>query len=154
MNWDAIGAIAEMLGTVAVLVTLVYLAFQIKQSNTHMQSATAQSQADNQVRWMADLAKDPKLFDLYRTGLKDDEALSKEDRGRFDLIVWQLVIIVDAQYQKYKMGAIRNEQLEVISNSVMPILGTPGGMAAYKRQRHMLSAAFRTTLDELMESSR
>ena len=74
MNWDAIAAIAEMLGAVTVLATLVYLAFQIKQSNTHMQSAAAQSQADNQLRWMADLAKDPELFQLYRTGLKDDAA--------------------------------------------------------------------------------
>ena len=30
MNWDAIGAIAEMLGATAILVTLVYLAVQIK----------------------------------------------------------------------------------------------------------------------------
>ncbi len=30
MNWDAIGAIAELLGAVAIVVTLVYLAAQIK----------------------------------------------------------------------------------------------------------------------------
>ena len=33
MNWDAIGAIGEILGALAVFVTLVYLASQIKQSN-------------------------------------------------------------------------------------------------------------------------
>lgn len=32
MNWQAIGAVGEILGAVAVLVTLVYLAFQIRQN--------------------------------------------------------------------------------------------------------------------------
>jgi len=33
MNWDAIGAVGEILGAIAVVFSLVYLAFQIKQSN-------------------------------------------------------------------------------------------------------------------------
>ena len=32
MNWDALGSIADMLGALAVLVTLLYLARQVKQS--------------------------------------------------------------------------------------------------------------------------
>ena len=33
MSWEAVGAIGEILGAIAVFVTLVYLATQIKQSN-------------------------------------------------------------------------------------------------------------------------
>ena len=33
MNWEAAGAVGEIVGAVAVLITLVYLAAQIKQSN-------------------------------------------------------------------------------------------------------------------------
>ena len=33
MNWEAVGAFGEILGAIAVLVTLVYLAAQIRQSN-------------------------------------------------------------------------------------------------------------------------
>ena len=32
MNWDAIGAIAELLGAIAVFATLVYLTVQVRQS--------------------------------------------------------------------------------------------------------------------------
>jgi hypothetical protein len=34
MNWDAIGAIGELVGGAAVLVTLIYLAVQIRQANS------------------------------------------------------------------------------------------------------------------------
>ncbi len=33
MNWDALGAIAELIGAVAVLLTLIYLAIQSRQNN-------------------------------------------------------------------------------------------------------------------------
>ena len=32
MNWDALGAIGEIVGAVAVLVTLIYLALQVRQA--------------------------------------------------------------------------------------------------------------------------
>ena len=33
MNWDAIGAVGEVVGAITVLVTLIYLARQVRQSN-------------------------------------------------------------------------------------------------------------------------
>ena len=36
MNWDAIGAIAELLGAVGVIASLVYLAGQIRHSREQM----------------------------------------------------------------------------------------------------------------------
>ena len=40
MNWEAIGAVGESLSAVAVLITLVYLAVQIRQ-NTHAMKISA-----------------------------------------------------------------------------------------------------------------
>ncbi len=40
MNWDAIGAIAELLGAVGVIASLVYLATQIRQSREQMSQNT------------------------------------------------------------------------------------------------------------------
>jgi hypothetical protein len=40
VNWDAIGAIAELLGAVGVIASLVYLATQIRQSREQMSQNT------------------------------------------------------------------------------------------------------------------
>jgi hypothetical protein len=40
MNWDAIGAIAELLGAIGVIASLVYLATQIRQSREQMSQNT------------------------------------------------------------------------------------------------------------------
>jgi hypothetical protein len=46
MNWEAIGAIGEAVGAVAVVASLVYLAVQIRQNTKSVQAATFQSIAE------------------------------------------------------------------------------------------------------------
>jgi hypothetical protein len=42
MNWDAIGAMGEMVGSMAVLVTLIYLSIQVSQANRISKAAVSQ----------------------------------------------------------------------------------------------------------------
>jgi len=46
MNWDAIGAIAELLGAVGVIASLVYLATQIRQSREQLSQTPRAMRAD------------------------------------------------------------------------------------------------------------
>jgi hypothetical protein len=45
MNWDAVGAIGQILGSVAVFVTLGYLATQVRQAKRQMQRAATDNRA-------------------------------------------------------------------------------------------------------------
>lgn len=49
MNWEAIGAISEIVGALAVVVTLAYLAVQIRQSNKFSLSESRQVLVSNDV---------------------------------------------------------------------------------------------------------
>ena len=46
MNWEAIGAIGEIIGAIAVLLTIIYLADQIKQNTKAVKAATQQAISD------------------------------------------------------------------------------------------------------------
>ena len=45
MNWDALGAIAELIGAIAVLVTLVFLTLQLRYANVLASSGASTAQA-------------------------------------------------------------------------------------------------------------
>lgn len=47
MNWDAIGAVGEVVGAIAVLVTLVYLALQIRIQNQQLEIQNKQAELQN-----------------------------------------------------------------------------------------------------------
>jgi len=71
MNWDAIGAIGELLGALVVLVTLIYLAVQVRHSRDLLEDnkkiATSQAAADLMSRFESinlTVARDPELASL------------------------------------------------------------------------------------------
>jgi hypothetical protein len=75
VNWDAAGAIGEVVGAAAVLVTLVYLATQIKQANNLSRFDTLK-EIMNQFNHLNEMVvADPVLRQLLmKTGeLSDDE---------------------------------------------------------------------------------
>ncbi len=51
MNWEAIGAIGEIAGAIGVIVTLMYLAIQLRQNTNASQVAAIQSSMENSARF-------------------------------------------------------------------------------------------------------
>ena len=52
MNWEAIGAIGELFGGVVVVLTIIYLSQQVRQSNKF---AKAEAERDIQSQWTLSL---------------------------------------------------------------------------------------------------
>ncbi|MFT4564489.1 MAG: hypothetical protein ACI9BW_004256 [Gammaproteobacteria bacterium] len=82
MNWDAIGAVSEIVGAIAVVVSLVYLAVQIRQSTRTERSRAFQEifagyNAHNHEMF------GPNNIDLVIAGMLDIDALSGGERLRF-----------------------------------------------------------------------
>lgn len=61
MNWEAVGAIGEVIGAIGVIVTLAYLAIQIRQNSAVVRSATRQAISTTQAEIGYRLAENPEL---------------------------------------------------------------------------------------------
>jgi hypothetical protein len=59
VNWDALGAIAELLGAVAVFATLAYLAVQIRLNNIVTREQAQYHMLQNQLSYFDKLAENP-----------------------------------------------------------------------------------------------
>jgi hypothetical protein len=87
MNWDAIGAIGEVLGATAVVVTLLYLGIQIRQNTERekMSQEFVANQYFNELRML--IASDENLADIEFRGMKNLGSLTELERRRFDELV-------------------------------------------------------------------
>jgi hypothetical protein len=72
MNWEAIGAIGEIVGAVAVVATLFYLAVQVRQNSRFVErsneyaNATSMYQSQSMyVQVFSQLAQDAELAAIY-----------------------------------------------------------------------------------------
>ena len=73
MNWDALGAIAELLGAIAVLATLLYLARQIRESSKAQTLSTYNSFIDGYMRLNEWLTETPERSSLTLMILEERE---------------------------------------------------------------------------------
>ena len=102
VNWDAVGAIAEAFGALAVIVTLVYVAVQIRQNNRLIEASLAESHASAANEISRILASEPEAANIFWDGLENSrDSLSIEHRRRFDAM---LFLFVTSAYQAFRQG--------------------------------------------------
>ncbi len=87
MNWEAIGAIAELTGAVGVIASLVYLAVQIRVNTAQMADhsrslrlAAQESTTTSFSRIRDALIRDPAVAALWNRALSDFDGLSSDER--------------------------------------------------------------------------
>jgi len=73
MNWDAMSAIGEVTGAVAVIFTLVYLARQIRQSNVASNATAIQTFFNSMESMSSQLISEPQLRDVFSRSMVEWE---------------------------------------------------------------------------------
>ena len=102
MNWAAVSIVIELLGVVGVIVTLGYLAVQIRENTRATLAASRQGVIGSELDLLSDYidhAIDPHL-------VTDDMALSPEDERRFTWIVVKALRIREFQWHQYTAGSL------------------------------------------------
>ena len=151
MNWDAIGAIAELLASVTVIITLIYLATQVRQANTNLRVATARDIANTQNIFLRSISSDEKLFSLYRRGTKNRESLSPDEKGRFDSMLMEAFNDGDVHFHQYRAGALDEEQWQAIERTFRVIFDSPGGYATWQKWKKISTSSFQEYIDEIYQ---
>ena len=108
MNWEAIGAIGEVLGAIGVIATLGYLAVQIRQ-NTQATSASALNLA---LRDINELTNNNERYLAVLTKAGRNEALTIEESAH---LVERLVSIMRTYenfWYQYQLGNLTLNQFE------------------------------------------
>ena len=83
MDLAKLALIGEFLGGLSVLLTMVYLAVQVRGNTKAMHSSIAQQTHDTITNVYMDMAKDEDLVHISRFGFSDPAGLSEQETARF-----------------------------------------------------------------------
>jgi hypothetical protein len=75
--------LGQIIGAVTVVISLIYVALQIRQNTHAVRSAAAQVVHEHFASWYHLLANDAVLSQIAAKGLRDYTSLSEQDRVRF-----------------------------------------------------------------------
>jgi hypothetical protein len=113
MNWDMVSAIGEILGSVAVLVTLAYLALQARQTNVAIQANTRQALVGLDQAFLFRVMDDPELAQLrYKPGLTENEKI------RLSMYLAAFFRMRELLYRQYQEGVLDKPTWQSYRNSI------------------------------------
>jgi len=109
LNWDAIGAIGELAGALGVIVTLAYLARQMRVNTMALQNETTRDGMQAVIDSYSTVIADEKVASIYLRGLANFNALSEVEQIRFHYVCCQRLHAASINLSLKQWGDARTE---------------------------------------------
>ncbi len=151
MNWDALGAIAEMVGAAGVIASLVYLGAQIRQNTTALRASTWQTVNVDASDLFSLIGGSAETADLLRRGLAEPESLSESEVVQFHFVILKAFSVAENIFHQRAQGTISPEMGERVEPILVWYTRSPGFAGWWKRNQDLFSRPFRALVEEQVE---
>ena len=152
MNWEAAGAVGEIIGAVAVFITLVYLAVQIRQNTGAVRAAALDSSVNAMASIRAKIHDSGELTDIYLRGGENPESLTDAELTRYRLlltnIVWSILNLYTQSIYANLSESVWMSQKPILKR----ILNTKGGKWYWSQHKNEFEVSFALEVDAIMAS--
>jgi hypothetical protein len=147
MNWEAIGAISQLLGVVVVVVTLLYLAAQVRQGNRLAKAQARQRMMEQAERELYTQMADPAIT---HSNVKDG-ALTAEEQAKLSCFLIAFMRQREWEWFQYHDGVIGEDVYKAYHEVLAIHVGTPRGRKWWKALgRFAFDPRFVAEVDELL----
>lgn len=147
MNWDAIGAISELIGAVAVVVTLIYLAVQIRQNTRAIRLDTGHAITEEFRGMFALMAEHKELADLVHKAAADPSAITGVDKVRYYGLNGNFIRALENAYIQWSEGALDMRHWEGMKRMLSDYARLPGFQEFWRDRKHWFSDDFQQFMD-------
>ncbi len=140
MNWGAISAVAETVGTIMVLVTLIYLAVQMRIANKQREIEALRYNWDGINRVCELFGESTEKASIVTRGRESLENLTDEECLVFEFMYLRFLNTIESWFMQLMEtsppGDYREQQLKNIEDVVVYMLNYPGTREIWGLVRH------------------
>src|SRR6185312_5655199 len=142
-DWAAIGNIAS---GIAVLISLIYLALQIRQNTHALKRAEANATQDQFSSWRVTLATDKELITIWTKGTRNEELSDIEER-RFLLVLQDFIFNMFQIWDRESRDLAPTGSWNGMSQRVAGLLTTRYAIPWWARSRNMFEPRYAAAID-------
>ena len=143
--------LGEFLGGIAVIVSLIYLALQIRQNTKTIRGSTLQQNTDFWGDLFLRLAQ-PDLANVYSTGMKGSADISPITFTQFNCLARSMFLGFENQYFQYRNGILDPESYLGYERIIAAqILAFRGFRIYWEQNRSYYSPSFVSHIDNIIE---
>jgi len=154
MNWDAIGAIGEVFGALAVVISVVYLAVQVRKQIEESRLSATRDLHEHYQTLLASLTSDPTLTDLYGKGVQDYDSLPNTERLRLSIYFQRLFRQLEQVFLHTTKGNLDPGFFRSIDSVHLECLTFPGIQQWWAGSKQFFDEAFRSHTDRMLVNAK
>ena len=148
IDWDAVGAIGEIVGAVAVVVSILYLAGQIGTQNREARRA-ALHEVYTSFRDALSAFRDPNLSVIWVKAKDDFESLEEHELLQFLAAAMPALRTWEEAFIQYEEGLIEERSWNALTKNFVPWMGVSSYQKIWEERKILFDPGFREYVDNI-----
>jgi len=149
-----LGSIGEFVAAIGTLVTLVYLALQIRQNTRSVRTSAYQETSRDIAESIDQLARDPELCRIWLAGARDFESLPREERQRFGLYLTAVMRRYENLLYQAEEVPLDPDAWEGVRELFFYTMSQPGVASWWKVSRGLFNRQLRDAVEQELQKRR
>ena len=138
---QSLGSIGEFVGAIGVVVSLVYLAQQMKQNTNSVRAASFNAMVQNSIGLLEHSFRDPEFAAFIVRAERDPDALSGDESERWDAYMTAVYRHFGNLVYQHRVGALDKLMWEAYRATLKQHLRSPAWASWYEENAHVFSMA-------------
>ena len=148
LEWGALG---ELIGGIAIIVSLIYVGIQVKDNAGAVRSAAANDANVATQSWYMQIGSDRQTSELVYEALTSEVALSNQEEFQFLMMMHGSVLAFQNSYLLAEEGTIDFELRESATTAISGVKDLPGFRRYWRQRRSYLHSGFADYVGQLLQ---
>lgn len=147
-----ISIMTEIVGAVAIVISLIFVGIQFTENTKATKSATATSTVATISSWYTQMGNNQQSSRLFWIFMADPESLASEERFQVIINLHGLFLTFQNSYYLSQEGTLDSRIQESITKAAIGVKDQPGFRLFWKLRRELFFPEFQKHIDEIVDT--
>jgi hypothetical protein len=153
MNWDAISAAAEVVAGIAVVISLIYVAAQIRLNTQELRAASFREVYTGYSRLRLSSVENPAISELHCKALENPGEMSVQEKYRIEQFYAELAWVTHQLYATIALNMIEPRTWEISKYFLAEHLRTEPGRLWWQKSAGLFDDNFVAEITNTIENT-
>jgi len=149
MSLSDLAAVGSFINGVAVLASLIFVGFQLRQNTRAVRAGASQAHSQNWQQITMPVIESGDFVRIWRRGLDDIECLTDDERIRFYAFAGATLRFFEGARLQWRHGQLDSEHWHNVEKTAIDFASTSGFRAYWTARHHWLSPEFQIWYESL-----
>lgn len=151
MSLETAANYADVIGGVAVIVSLIYVGIKVNRSTSAIRSSAASDATVAMQSWYLEMGSNRQASDIWFNAMTSPDPLETHDEFQFMMSMHSVLLGMQNSYLLSREGTLDEEFREAVTTAIVAVKDLPGMNRCWSQRRGFFHREFADYVDELLQ---